>query len=295
MSAQALPLFHLYGDPPDDHAFDFIHVETLFSRSAVNDWVILAHRHRNLFQVMVIEQGGGEMTYESATLPLEGPSINLVPPTIVHGYRFRPETTSGYVVSFTEDVVQSQGERQNDVLGALRRLAQDPVLLLDDNAREKLSGLCRAMLDEHLLARPGYRLAMRAHLALFAVEIVRSAQSRQRSGMVTLRPTDATVDTLRALIEENFRSERLVAFYADKLAMTPDRLNDHVKRTAGVTAGHLIRQRVLTEAKRQLVFTTLAIHDIAYQLAFSDPSHFTRFFRKQTGTTPQAFRESRGG
>jgi AraC family transcriptional regulator, transcriptional activator of pobA len=295
MSAQALPLFHLYGDPPDDHAFDFIHVETLFSRSAVNDWVILAHRHRNLFQVMVIEQGGGEMTYESATLPLEGPSINLVPPTIVHGYRFRPETTSGYVVSFTEDVVQSQGERQNDVLGALRRLAQDPVLLLDDNAREKLSGLCRAMLDEHLLARPGYRLAMRAHLALFAVEIVRSAQSRQRSGMVTLRPTDATVDTLRALIEEHFRSERLVAFYADKLAMTPDRLNDHVKRTAGVTAGHLIRQRVLTEAKRQLVFTTLAIHDIAYQLAFSDPSHFTRFFRKQTGTTPQAFRESRGG
>lgn len=295
MSAQALPLFHLYGDPPDDHAFDFIHVETLFSRSAVNDWVILAHRHRNLFQVMVIEQGGGEMTYESATLPLEGPSINLVPPTIVHGYRFRPETTSGYVVSFTEDVVQSQGERQNDVLGALRRLAQDPVLLLDDNAREKLSGLCRAMLDEHLLARPGYRLAMRAHLALFAVEIVRSAQSRQRSGMVTLRPTDATVDTLRALIEEHFRSERLVAFYADKLAMTPDRLNDHVKRTAGVTAGHLIRQRVLTEAKRQLVFTTLAIHDIAYQLAFSDPSHFTRFFRKQTGTTPQGFRESRGG
>ena len=80
-----------------------------------------------------------------------------------------------------------------------------------------------------------------------------------------------------------------------KLAMTPDRLNDHVKRATGVTAGHLIRQRVLTEAKRQLVFTSQAIHEIAYDLAFSDPSHFTRFFRKQTGMTPQAFREGRGG
>ena len=77
--------------------------------------------------------------------------------------------------------------------------------------------------------------------------------------------------------------------------MTPDRLNDHVKRATGVTAGHLIRQRVLTEAKRQLVFTGQAIHEIAYDLSFSDPSHFTRFFRKQTGMTPQSFREGRGG
>jgi AraC family transcriptional activator of pobA len=77
--------------------------------------------------------------------------------------------------------------------------------------------------------------------------------------------------------------------------MTVDRLNDHVKRATGVTAGHLIRQRVLTEAKRQLVFTTQPIHDIAYDLAFADPSHFARFFRKQTGTTPHEFREQRGG
>jgi len=93
----------------------------------------------------------------------------------------------------------------------------------------------------------------------------------------------------------DFRKERLLGFYADKLAMTPDRLNDIVKRATGVTAGHLIRQRVLTEAKRQLVFTSQPIHEIAYDLAFSDPSHFARFFRKQTGTTPHEFREGRGG
>ena len=52
----ALPLFHLYGDPPDDQAFDFIHVETIASRSSVHDWLIRAHRHRNLFQILVIER-----------------------------------------------------------------------------------------------------------------------------------------------------------------------------------------------------------------------------------------------
>ena len=52
----ALPLFHLYGDPPDDSAFDFIHIETIASRSSVHDWTIRAHRHRNLFQILLIEK-----------------------------------------------------------------------------------------------------------------------------------------------------------------------------------------------------------------------------------------------
>jgi AraC family transcriptional activator of pobA len=100
---------------------------------------------------------------------------------------------------------------------------------------------------------------------------------------------------LRSLLDEFFRGQRLLGFYAEKLGMSVDRLNDHVKRATGVTAGHLIRQKLLSEAKRQLVFTTQPIHDIAKELAFADPSHFARFFRKQTGTTPHEFREQRGG
>ncbi len=71
---------------------------------------------------------------------------------------------------------------------------------------------------------------MRGLLALIAIEVARLAASRARTGAVTLAPADATVEALRRLVEEHFRKERLISFYADKLAMTPDRLNDHVKR-----------------------------------------------------------------
>ena len=71
-TVSALPLFHLYGDPPDDAAFDFIHIETIASRSSVHDWTIRAHRHRNLFQVLLIEKGGGELSFEAATVSLFG-------------------------------------------------------------------------------------------------------------------------------------------------------------------------------------------------------------------------------
>ena len=86
----ALPLFHLYGDPPDDQAFDFIHVETIASRSSIHDWTIRAHRHRNLFQILLIEQGGGEMTFEAASIAFAAPCAILVPPTVAHGFRFEP-------------------------------------------------------------------------------------------------------------------------------------------------------------------------------------------------------------
>src|SRR5262249_32263837 len=64
--AAALPLFHLSGDPPDDQAFDFIHIERIASRAAVHDWTIRAHRHRNLFQILLIERGSGDMNFDAA-------------------------------------------------------------------------------------------------------------------------------------------------------------------------------------------------------------------------------------
>jgi AraC family transcriptional regulator, transcriptional activator of pobA len=294
-SVQALPLFHLYGDPPDADAFDFIHIETISSRSSIHDWTIRAHRHGNLFQILIITQGGGEMTYEAATLPFEAPCALLTPATVAHGYRFHPSVTEGWVVSFTEDVTHALGDHSGEALARLRSLAEQPVVPLGEPEVGRLDRLCGELHEERFLAREGHRYAMRGYLALIAIEVVRLAASRARSGTVTLTPADPSVETLRELVEEHFRKERLLSFYADKLAMTPDRLNDHVKRATGVTAGHLIRQRVLTEAKRQLVFTGAPIHEIAYDLAFSDPSHFTRFFRKQTGTTPQEFRARRGG
>jgi AraC family transcriptional activator of pobA len=294
MVPAALPLFHLYGDPPDDSAFDFIHIETIASRSSMHDWTIRAHRHRNLFQILLIERGGGEMSFETASAPFTAPVVILVPATIVHGFRFDAGVTNGWVVTFTEDVADALGDQSGEALARLNGLAAEPLLPLKGAAEMKrLSVLCAELDEESSLAREGHRLAMRALLALIAIEVVRLAASRARTGAVTLAPADATVEALRRLVEEHFRKERLIGFYADKLAMTADRLNDHVKRAIGVTAGHLIRQRVLTEAKRALVFTGQPIHEIAYDLAFSDPSHFARFFRKQTGMTPQAFRDGR--
>jgi AraC family transcriptional activator of pobA len=293
MATAALPLFHLYGDPPDDQAFDFIHVETISSRSSIHDWTIAPHRHRNLFQILLIEQGGGALDLETESVPFHAPAVVVLAPTVAHGFRFRREVTEGFVVSFTADVAAALGEGAAAALKRLYAVAERPLFSFtrgDEVA--KLGHICRELLDERFLAREGFHVGLRANLALLGLEVARLAASRARSGAVTLISADPTVEELKRLIETHFRAERQIGFYAGKLAITADRLNDHVKRATGVTAGHLIRQRVLTEAKRQLVFTAATVGEIAYDLAFADPSHFARFFRKQTGTAPQAFRDA---
>jgi AraC family transcriptional activator of pobA len=185
---------------------------------------------------------------------------------VAHGFRFHANVTNGYVMSFSEDVASMLGQRSGEAIATLKTLAAEPIIPLNTTRDGRLAKLCEDLHQEMFLARDGYRLAMRALLALIAIEVGRQSASRARTGAVTLAPADTTVDTLQRLVEDNFRKERQIGFYASALAMTADRLNDHVKRAAGVTAGHLIRQRVLTEAKRELVFTGRPIHEIAYEL-----------------------------
>src|SRR5664279_3820384 len=77
MASSTLPLFHLYGDPPDDSAFDFIHIETIASRSSVHDWTIRAHRHRNLFQILLIEKGGAENATVAVSKLISPPPFSI--------------------------------------------------------------------------------------------------------------------------------------------------------------------------------------------------------------------------
>src|SRR5262249_40259355 len=185
MATAALPLFHLYGDPPDDQAFDFIHIETIASRSSIHDWTIRAHRHANLFQILLIERGGGEMALEATTTKFAAPAAILLPATIAHGFRFQPEVTEGWVVSFTEDVTHALGERSGEAMARLNALASEPIVPVTDAAvLKRLSALCADLHEERFLAREGFRLAMRGYLALIAIEVVRLAASRARTGAV---------------------------------------------------------------------------------------------------------------
>ncbi len=76
------------------------------------------------------------------------------------------------------------------------------------------------------------------------------------------------------------------------LFVTPNHLNALSKHVTGKPAGELIRDRVILEARRLLVNTGTTIAEVASELEFEDNSYFSKFFKKYTGQTPEAFRKS---
>ena len=79
---------------------------------------------------------------------------------------------------------------------------------------------------------------------------------------------------------------------AKRLGVTPGHLTWLTRRALGLSAGELIRTRLLAEARRRLLYSDRPACDIAHELGFEDPSYFGRFFRRGTGKSPQRFRQA---
>lgn len=85
-----------------------------------------------------------------------------------------------------------------------------------------------------------------------------------------------------------------VAWCARQLNLSPNYLGDLIRRELHVTAHEYIQSKVLQVAKRLLDTTGMSVNEIAEELGFSYPNHFTRMFRTQTGMTPLKYRKRRG-
>lgn len=94
------------------------------------------------------------------------------------------------------------------------------------------------------------------------------------------------------LIDKFYKEIKLPKEYAELLYITPNHLNALCKDILGLSAGELIRNRIVLEAKRLLVNKDLSVNEIAHQLNFQDPSYFVKFFKKYTTFTPDQFRKN---
>jgi AraC-like DNA-binding protein len=93
------------------------------------------------------------------------------------------------------------------------------------------------------------------------------------------------------LIDLHYKEKKLTKDYAALLYVTPNHLNALSKDVTGHSAGELIRNRVLLEAKRLLVNAEMNVSQIADELEFADNSYFSKFFKKYVGVTPEVFRK----
>lgn len=98
------------------------------------------------------------------------------------------------------------------------------------------------------------------------------------------------VDHFIEIVNRCYAENHSSSFYAGQLCITPNYLNELVKKETGINAKQFINNKIIHEAKRQLLYTNVSITEIAASLYFESPSYFVRFFKKQTGFTPHKYR-----
>lgn len=100
------------------------------------------------------------------------------------------------------------------------------------------------------------------------------------------------VDRFLVLVQQNFKEQRQIDFYARQLGVTPKHLSRILKQSTGFTAADWIRNYILLEAKVMLKSSELSMGQISSQLNFPSQSFFAKFFKNATGMTPKQFRNT---
>ncbi len=98
------------------------------------------------------------------------------------------------------------------------------------------------------------------------------------------------VKELVRIVVENYKTERNISFYADKMHLSPQHLSTTIKKTTGRTLTDIISAFVIKDAQAKLRSTELTIQEIAYSLNFPDISFFGKYFKRYTGVSPKQYR-----
>jgi AraC family transcriptional activator of pobA len=276
-SKSAIQVYNLFGEQGD--LPDVVHCETIVSRAALHDWTLTVHRHARLHQVLLIERGGGEATLDGRLHPLKPMDMVNVPVGDVHGFRFLPET-QGWVLTIAAEVL-------------------DETLLAPEGLRAALlhaavvrgTRAIRTLMQQIFAEHAGRRFA-RAHVlrALSAALIGLVARELAGESAASGAADSELFRRFEALLEEHHLKRWSVADYSKALSVTPTHLNRVTRAATGDTASHLILNRMIREARRNLVYTNLPVSTIAYALGFEDPAYFSRVYAAATGLSPRAFR-----
>ena len=279
-SIQTYNLFGEAGDLPD-----VVHCETIAARSVLHDWNFEPHRHARLHQFLLIESGGGQARLEERAYPLAPMRVVNVPIGDVHGFSFI-RGTQGWVLTIAAEVL-------------------DQVLLPSEGLRRVLSSATvvrgtaqmRATMKQIFSEFAGRRFAraheLRALTALLIGQVAREMATKAR--MPDSKTNVELFERFETLLEQHFLEHWTVSQYAAALSVTPTHLSRVTRCATGHAASHFIVERVIREARRNLVYTNLPISTIAYALGFNDPAYFSRLFSGATGLSPSSFRDKFAG
>ena len=275
-----IPLHHI--SPTSEKSFfDFLEwhkKENEYDASA-------PHRHQ-YYEIVFFDEGEGLHEIDFVPHQVKAPAIHFLPVGKVHRVGMNLPY-AGFSLLFSAAFFPQESQ----LLGQMPFFQhQNPYPILSPNEHEYTQ--IKAWLMEIKAAWQGNPADkwdwIRTHLSLI---LLQSKRLYHYKGLQIHSHKSEMIQQFLDLIEKHHLEHWLLKQYADNLCISEPYLNVLCKKECSMSASQLIQERMVQAAKRKLVYTSDTVKEIAFSLNFSDPSYFIRFFKKQVGSSPNAYRE----
>lgn len=240
------------------------------------------HKH-DFFIIILFEKGGGTHFIDFVAYPIKDRQVHLLFPGQVHEWQIQ-ESSIGYQLMISRDWFEQLVPYLRFTVSYYQN---HPVIEIKSEEYNLLLSEFTSI-QEELSRQDTFWDVVQVRVKLIALLLSKCAAEK----FIDFGKYSATpiVSKFLAYIDQYFREERSVSFYADKLNISANYLNIVTKKALDIPASALIQDRLILEAKRLLKSSELSVKDIVYSLGFYDHANFSKFFKKKTGMTPSQFK-----
>ncbi|QDK37254.1 AraC family transcriptional regulator [Bdellovibrio sp. NC01] len=257
-----------------------IRVEKLEHRTTPK--IPFPHKH-DFYQLVVILSGSGWHEVDFTRHTVSKNQIYIIKPGQVHGWKLA-KNTRGYVIEYTDASFPKNMTLENHITRRSRAL---PDMMKLGKSKLVNGKFFELMEEEFRHSQIHSQSILQNYLSILVLDLLRLSKAKEADN----HEQEDLIMAFTDLLEEHFREEHSLAFYAQELKISAKALSAKIQRVLGKPAKEVIQERCFLEAKRLLSYSTLSVSEIGYELGFDDPNYFSRFLKQNLKVSAQQFRQ----
>lgn len=291
MTKPLYPTFDIHNLDANKLSDAILNVDRFEIYLSKNPHLQVVHSH-SFYHLLYFTKGQGSHTIDFESFPVQKGMIYFMRPGQVHNWSFDGEV-NGYIINFSPLFFARYllGTNLAEQFPFFNGHAPDQVMLLNAITQQEIETLFETLLKEKELSFHQSPLMIASLMLQLFIKVERSNISVAQNELGKPNYNALILRNFQQLIDTNFQTLKLPKDYAALLYITPSHLNALCREILGLSAGEVIRNRIILEAKRLLINFELSVNSIALELNFPDASYFVKFFKKYVGRTPEVFRK----
>lgn len=252
------------------------------------------HTHK-FFSITLFLKGAGSHIVDNNKYAIEPDTLVLMSPNRSHKHTVSIGLTY-YVITFSYNFLNQFDDSLKkyiicNLFGQPKNITLNKIKVDYIVKFKNILDLAMAEIDkyQHDLWQATF---IKSIMATFFILLERYFEESSNKEDVTNNTYNEILFNFENMVDKKFRSTHYVCNYAKELNLSVGTLNKYITKNTGMTASDIIDNRIIHEAQKLLTFSKYNITEISLLLGFSEPSNFTKFFKKRIGITPSEFKDS---